>query len=150
MCNVFLSLLVYVIVGILVIDMIKILKEIMDFGSNIIGFLKLIYRGMRYILKVFIVNVIWWIIICEDIVFNRLYCILVLYILKYLYIKSEYYFCWNICWWIFRDGMWLWSECGLRNFKWIDFNWEGVLSIVKWKDGFFWKRYWEKKYGIVL
>lgn len=39
--------LVFVIVGILVVDMIKMFKEIMDFGSNIIGFLKLIYRGMR-------------------------------------------------------------------------------------------------------
>lgn len=47
LCKVFLIVLVFVIVGILVIDMIKMFKEIMDFGSNIIGFLKLIYRGMR-------------------------------------------------------------------------------------------------------
>lgn len=47
LCKVFLIVLVFVIVGILVVDMIKMFKEIMDFGSNIIGFLKLIYRGMR-------------------------------------------------------------------------------------------------------
>lgn len=46
LCKVFLIVLVFVIVGILVV-MIKMFKEIMDFGSNIIGFLKLIYRGMR-------------------------------------------------------------------------------------------------------
>lgn len=119
LCKVLPIVLAPVTVGILVIDMTRKLKETMDSGSNTTGFSKLTYRGMRQIWKVFSMNVIGWIIICEDIVFNRLYRILASHIPKCLYIKSEHHSCWNTRRWIFRDGMWLWSKCGLRNFKWI-------------------------------
>lgn len=106
LCKVFPIVLAPVTVGILVVDMTKTLKETMDSGSNTTGFSKLTYRGMRQIWKVFSMKVIWWTIMCEDIVFNRLYRILASHIPKCLYIKSEHHSCWNTRWWIFRDGMW--------------------------------------------
>lgn len=121
LCKVLPVLFAPVIVGILVIDMTKKLKETMNSCSNTTGFSKLTYKGMRHICSLFNECYIWWIasIIYEDIVFNRLYRILASPISKRLYIKGEHYSCWNTRWRIFGDGMWLWSKWDIRNFIWI-------------------------------